>query len=265
MELFFRKTGQGPNLVILHGLYGSSDNWMGIARKLQNHFTIYLPDARNHGQSPKDSTHDYPSMALDLKNFLDQNKINKTSITGHSMGGKTAMYFAAHYPEYINSLVIADISPLSYKNRDSNNFHEKVISSLQNINLEQIKSREDAYLKLHEQLKNPALGSFLLKNLKQLPDKTWRWSLQLNALKTNLSQILDGINDSLKDPYATISGFPVLFIKGEKSPYITDRDVEAIYKLFPGAEIKTIQGASHWLHAEYPDDFASILKKFILE
>ena len=112
MKLFFRKYGNGPPLVILHGLYGSSDNWVTIAKILSDSFTVYLPDQRNHGQSPHSDIHDYDSMRDDLLEFVRDQSINKFFLAGHSMGGKTAIAFALKWPEMLNGLLIADISPL---------------------------------------------------------------------------------------------------------------------------------------------------------
>ena len=116
MKLFYRKFGDGPPLIILHGLYGSSDNWVSIAKKLGDSFTVYLPDQRNHGQSPHSDIHDYDSMRDDLFELVTELRLKKFFLAGHSMGGKTAMAFAVKWPEMINGLLIADISPFTNEN-----------------------------------------------------------------------------------------------------------------------------------------------------
>src|SRR6056297_2160607 len=115
MKLFHRKYGEtGTPLIILHGLYGASDNWISIARELAENFEVYIPDQRNHGDSPHDDRHDYECMRDDLKQFMDEQQIDKAILLGHSMGGKTAMYFATAYPDRVESLVVLDIAPVSY-------------------------------------------------------------------------------------------------------------------------------------------------------
>ncbi|MCE1200111.1 MAG: alpha/beta fold hydrolase, partial [Marinilabiliales bacterium] len=112
MILHYRKYGEGnPNLVILHGLYGASDNWISIARKLENHYTIWLPDLRNHGSSPHLPTHTYRDLVQDVADFFQQHELNEVILLGHSMGGKVAMLLASEYPEYIRHLVVVDIAP----------------------------------------------------------------------------------------------------------------------------------------------------------
>ena len=99
VTLNFRKSGQGAPLIILHGLYGSSDNWISIARKLEERFTIFIPDLRNHGHSPHTTTHTYQDMADDLLQFFNDHQIKRATVLGHSMGGKLAMMFAAEFPK----------------------------------------------------------------------------------------------------------------------------------------------------------------------
>src|SRR5674536_156004 len=110
MKLFYRKYGNGPPLIILHGLYGSSDNWITIAKSLSDSFTVYLPDQRNHGRSPHSPIHDYDSMRDDLFELANDLKLKKFFLAGHSMGGKTAISFAIKWPEMLDGLFIADIS-----------------------------------------------------------------------------------------------------------------------------------------------------------
>src|SRR5512133_2376601 len=115
MKLFCRKYGNGPPLIILHGLFGSSDNWVTIAKNLSDSFTVYLPDQRNHGQSPHSDVHDYDSMRDDLFELVNDLSLKKFFLAGHSMGGKTAISFALKWPEMLNGLLIADISPFVNK------------------------------------------------------------------------------------------------------------------------------------------------------
>src|SRR6056297_828170 len=118
MELNYRKFGEGPALIILHGLYGASDNWVSIARELAANFEVFIPDQRNHGDSPHTEEHNYEFLREDLYSFMEKHSIKKATLLGHSMGGKAAMFFATQYPEKIENLIVVDISPRSYVDKD---------------------------------------------------------------------------------------------------------------------------------------------------
>ena len=119
-KLFYRQLGEGPPLFILHGLYGSSDNWISIARQIANQFTVYLPDARNHGQSPHETTQSFDDMASDLAELMNDLQIYQANIAGHSMGGKTAINFTALFPERVKKLMVIDISTQTYQATQAN-------------------------------------------------------------------------------------------------------------------------------------------------
>jgi len=123
MKLFCRKYGNGPPLIILHGLFGSSDNWVTIARGMSDRFTVFLPDQRNHGSSPRSNVHDYESLSNDLKELADDLRLDKYFLAGHSMGGKTAVSFACKWPERLSGLLVADISPFANEGPDSEMAH----------------------------------------------------------------------------------------------------------------------------------------------
>lgn len=267
MELFFRKFGEGPPLIILHGLYGSSDNWVSVGRALSENFEVYLIDQRNHGRSPHSPQHNYHLLKEDLLEFMDHQSIEKAIIIGHSMGGKTAMFFAADYPERVNSLIVVDISPISYKNTDSTQLltHSKIINSMYNVDFNNVKSRDDIDKTLAQSIPVKRVRQFLLKNVQRTKNNQFGWSLNIDAISNELENIMDGLNVNDFENGKEITGFPVLFIKGEKSDYILPQDREAIKKIFPFAEIESIPNAGHWLHAEQPKQFIKTIQDFILE
>ena len=185
--MHFRKSGHGPALVILHGLYGSSDNWISIARKLEERFTIFIPDLRNHGQSPHASTHTYQDMVGDLYLFFKDQSINQATILGHSMGGKLAMMFAAEYPELITDLIIADIAPINY-NSGNKPFktvlqHELILGLMEELNLVAVTSRKEIDYFLAEKLKDSTLRQFILKNIHRNKDGYFEWKINVPVLK----------------------------------------------------------------------------------
>ncbi len=261
MELFYRKKGEaGEPLIILHGLYGSGDNWMSIAQRFSNKYTVYLVDQRNHGRSPHTDEMDYNLLTDDLVHFLDKHKIEKTIIIGHSMGGKTAMWFGFKYPERINRLVIVDIAPKTYEMTAANvKVHRMIISALKSTKPETAISRKEIEERLNSRIPNPQLSRFLLKNIERSNDGIYRWRLNINSIDKNLRNIMDGFS-GLNSPVTV----PALFVKGELSNYISSEDRSTIETLFPNSETITIPKAGHWLHAQQPEIFINIISEFLM-
>lgn len=263
MKLFYRKFGHGCPLVILHGLYGSSDNWVSFAKSLSGHFRIYIPDQRNHGQSPNHNHHSYEDLRDDLSVFIREHSIVKPVLIGHSMGGKTAMYFASGFPELIRALVVIDISPRHYDEDEEDNprflKHRDILKILADLPVEKFKSRDDADKALLKHIRIERIRHFLLKNLTRDEKGQFIWKLNLPALISNLNNIMAGFEkkNSLPDDC------PVLFVKGELSDYISEKDVHLIKSLYPKAEIKTIDGTGHWVHAEKPDELFNTIYEFL--
>jgi pimeloyl-ACP methyl ester carboxylesterase len=262
MKLFFRKYGIGPPLFILHGLYGSSDNWVTIARNLATSFTVFLPDLRNHGQSPHSEKHDYDSMSQDLFELILELKIQKIFLAGHSMGGKVAVNFAMKWPEKINSLIIIDISPFRSSDPERKFYkeHKGILESILSADSSKIGSRLEAEALLAKTIVSEKTRDFILKNLKRTGEKTFVWKLNVKSLYDNLEKIVDGLPPPGGDS-ETVTGFPVTFIKGENSEYLSTGDINAIQKLFPVAEMITVENAGHWVNAERPDAIIDILLK----
>ena len=254
MKLFYRKFGEGPPLVILHGLYGSSDNWVSIARGISGYYTVYLPDQRNHGQSPWSDINDYDSMSIDLFEFVSGLGLNKFFLAGHSMGGKTAVNFAIKWPEMIDGLLIADISPFSNEKNKAVAFkeHHKILTAITATDLLNAVSRMDVDRLLAGEIHSDKVRGFILKNLQRDKENKFFWKLNARALLDNLDRITEGL-PCLSGDYQQITGFPVLFLKGENSDYISDETYHEIIRLFPAAEIRVIRDAGHWLHADNPE------------
>lgn len=264
MKLFFRKTGTGTPLVILHGLYGSSDNWMSIVKLLEKHFEVFIPDQRNHGRSPHSDDFSHSLLTQDLHEFFMQNNIKKAALLGHSMGGKVAMHFARQFPELLSSLVVVDIAPKNYSLSENPEYiaHIVVLEALQKLDLSAIQSREETDKLLSEEIPKDKLRSFLLKNLKRNNEGKFEWALNLDSIQKNFYEIATGFDPDIWDN-TEISGFPVLFIKGGLSNYISTSGIPAIHRIFPGAEIVEIKETGHWLHAEKPEEFAKIIISFL--
>lgn len=267
MELFFREEGEGFPIVIVHGLYGSSDNWLTVAKKLAADFHVYLIDQRNHGRSPHSEEHSYEAMKNDLAEFFDQQKIDRAIVIGHSMGGKTAMCFAADYPERIEKLVVADIAPKDYflLNDESQYYlHNNILRAMLEINFSRIESRKQVEDFLKERIDSTQIVQFLLKNVhRNKENHQYEWRMNAQVLYDNLDEIIKGVNAHWFDDRLPIKNYPVLFLKGANSNYILPDDFASIRRIYPDAEIIQIPDAGHWLHAEQPQLFMDAVWSFI--
>ncbi|MCU0471964.1 MAG: alpha/beta fold hydrolase [Bacteroidales bacterium] len=260
MKLFYRKYGKGPPLVILHGLYGSSDNWVSIARRISGHYTVYLPDQRNHGQSPWSDINDYDSMSMDLFELVSELRLKRFFLAGHSMGGKTAVNFSQKWPEMIEGLLIADISPFSNEKNKTVAFNEHhiILTAITGTDFSKAVSRTEIDRLLEEKIHSEKVRGLILKNLQRDAENKFSWKLNAMALLDNLDKITEGF-PYLSGDYQQITGFPVLFLKGENSEYISIKDYTDIIRLFPAAEIRVIKDAGHWLNADNPDAVSEAL------
>lgn len=239
-------------MIILHGLFGMSDNWMNIAKRIAEKHTVYIPDQRNHGRSPHSPDFNYFVLMDDLKTFIETHISVPVDLIGHSMGGKTAMLLALHYPELLNKMVVVDIAPRSYDRPLFKTFLQQLLS----IDLSGMKSRKEADERLAAKINTPAIRQFLLKNLYRDDDLHFRWRINLNSLYQNIEAILSG-ND-----FSGRYEKELLFIRGGRSDYITETDTDSIRQYFPNALIKTIPGATHWVHADAPDALCAALRSF---
>lgn len=252
MILFCRNYGTQPQtLIVLHGLFGQSDNWTSLARRWSDGFTVITPDQRNHGQSPHSDAFNYDLMAEDLKETVDALGIRSFALLGHSMGGKTAMLFAQKHPQCLKKLIVADIAPRYYAPH-----HTEIIAALKSLNTKNISDRQTADTELAKTIKEPSTRQFLLKNLYRKEYNTFDWRFNLRAIANNIHEVGAALPQS-----------PVyvdtLFLRGERSNYIQNND-EALIKLnFPNSEIQTIPQAGHWLHAEQPLAFSDAVLRFL--
>ena len=252
IKLFTRTYGDKfPPLVILHGLFGQSDNWTSIARSISSEVGVILIDQRNHGQSPHSAEMNYTLMAADVKKTLDAEGIKKIHLLGHSMGGKTAMWFAYYYPEYLESLIIADIAPRYYPPH-----HQSIIEGLKKLDLSAIQSRNEADELLSENIPEFGVRQFLLKNLNRKDDGTFEWRFNLKGIAEEIEEVGKAFEHE-------ISVTKTLFFRGAKSRYINEDDEKMIKKQFPESVIQTIPNAGHWLHAEQPELFLEALKQHL--
>lgn len=265
MKLFYRELGKGEPLFILHGLYGSSDNWLSIAKVLEGYFRVILVDQRNHGQSPHSSSNSFSDLTSDLIELFDDLCIEKAFILGHSMGGKVAMQFAIDYPEKTRSLVVVDIAPWGL-NFDSSigqtvlEEHKQIISGLMSFPINSINSRIKADELLSITITSEKTRQFLLKNLKRERGNSFSWRFNLQAISQNLDKLMGSITPKNRNQKSLTK---TIFIKGSLSNYILKEEEEELKKYFPNSEIVVIENSSHWVQADRPNEFLNVVIKFL--
>jgi pimeloyl-ACP methyl ester carboxylesterase len=254
MKLAYREFGEGQPLIILHGLFGQSDNWNTLAKRFgENDFKVYTLDQRNHGLSQHSDAWDYQLMAEDLKEFIEEHQLQNVILLGHSMGGKTILFFEQMFPQLANKLIIVDISPRAYEPH-----HDSVLKALNAVDFTDINTRKEAEAILGEYISDFGTKQFLLKNIfwKEDETKQMAWRFNLKTITTEYNNI------GVSVPFF-ISDTKTMFIRGEKSDYIKNDDEEDIASRFSNYQLKTIVNSGHWVHAEQPEAFFNCVMDFI--
>ena len=253
MRLNFYSCGEGFPLVILHGLFGSSDNWRAIAKKFEPYHKVFALDLRNHGASPHHADAGYPAMARDVADFFDEQQLREAFVLGHSMGGKVAMQFANDFPERVRRLVVVDIAPRTYPR-----YHDDLFAAMLGLDLGRYRTRGEADRALAPQIPDAILRQFLLKSLGNTEAGGLKWKINLRGLQEGYDEIVGPPGLTQMFPR------PTLFVRGEKSPYIPKDDEPLIReRWYPAASFTTIEGAGHWLHAEKPEEFFQVVREFL--
>ncbi|MDG1384268.1 MAG: alpha/beta fold hydrolase [Flavobacteriaceae bacterium] len=253
MHLHSNIIGEGHPFIILHGFLGMGDNWKTLAKQFSTlGFQVHLVDQRNHGRSFHDSEFNYEVLAEDLQAYCSFHNLEDIVLLGHSMGGKTAMLFAALHPEIVSKLIIADIAPRFYPVH-----HDAILEGLSALDFEAITSRKEAEVQLSKYVQDLGTRQFLLKNIYRVSSEILGLRINLETLKINVSEVGEALPSALNFQKDS------LFLRGDKSEYISVQDETLIKLQFPAAVIKTITNAGHWLHAENPVEFYHNVRVFI--
>jgi esterase len=252
MTLHFRTYGSGEPVIVLHGLFGSLDNWHTISMRLSDRRQVYAVDLRNHGRSPHTPEMSYAAMAEDVRELLDDQQLETASLIGHSIGGKVAMQFGLSYPGRLEKLVVADIAPRAYPPH-----HEYIFRALLRLDPATFKARSEIERALASEIPDLALRQFLLKSLERDESGAFRWRLNLPALHAHYAELCADL------PSDQTCDRPALFLRGSESDYVRPQDEQRIRQLFPSASIQTLPGAGHWLHADVPEGFFRIVQEFL--
>lgn len=252
MKLNYREIGSGQPLIILHGLFGSSDNWQTQAKKFAVYFRVILVDLRNHGHSNWDPDTSYQAMASDIIELIRDLALEKIILVGHSMGGKVAMLTTQLNPKLIDKLIVVDMGIKGYPPH-----HQHILEGIHAVKLDGVSSRSEADKELNKYIQSEGIKQFLLKNLYWKEKGQLAWRMNVAVLEASMDQILEPIPE-------TEVFTPTLFIRGELSNYILDEDISDIENLFPDSQYITISQAGHWVHAEKPDEFVDAVLGFCL-
>ena len=261
MQLFFREKGNPdlPPLILLHGLWGASENWLTVAGHLATQYHVILPDLRNHGLSPHSDIHNYTALAEDLEDFITQlNLPLRPFIAGHSMGGKALMALLLKRPEIARKAAIIDICPKTYSSRPDH-IHEPLITFINRFPLSSYTSREEIHTLIREHLQAEELRQILFKNLRK-GNNSFTWKLNTAAISAHLPELMSWPCQLSGQTYPS----PILFIRGQHSDYITPADLPVIHTYFPAARLTTIPHASHRIHADTPFALAQTLAGFFI-
>lgn len=248
MQLHYQTLGQGQPLVLLHGLFGSADNWGSIAKYFSQHYQVISVDLRNHGRSPHSDSQTLTGMAEDLRQLCDDLGLVHIHLLGHSLGGRVAMKFATQYPERVNKLIVVDMGIRAYADA-----HTHLIDAMLALDLSQIQSRNEADKALSTSISNLMVRQFLLTNLVKVNDRL-QWRINLPALKANYAHFQAAL--------AVHYEKPCLFIRGEESDYVRDQDILEIQLHFPQAEFASLP-TGHWVHAEQPQLFMQTVEEYL--
>ena len=254
MKLAYREFGNGQPLIILHGLFGQSDNWNTLAKRFaEKGFHVFTIDQRNHGLSPHSNEWTYEAMASDLNEFIETHDLLHPILLGHSMGGKTVMFFEMMYPNITKKSIVVDIAPKAYKPH-----HDAVLKGLNAVDFTEINTRKDAEAILNEHISDIGTRQFLLKNIYWREDETKQMAWRFNL--TTITENYNNVGVAVLEGKSTAN---ILFIRGQKSDYVLDADFNLIQKQFINSQLKTIDNSGHWVHAEQPDAFYNCVIQFI--
>ncbi len=244
------QAGDGPVVVLLHGLFGAARNFGAIQRALAPRFRVVALDMRNHGDSPHEPDMRYPTQAADVRETLQALGIETAAVVGHSMGGKAAMATALQWPEAVGRLLVSDIAPVVYEHGNS-----AIAAALAAIPLTGALTRREADAALADVVPRTDVRAFLLQNLRFGVNPGWR---------IGLPEIASAVADL--EGWVGIPGTytgPSLFVSGALSDYILPDHRPIIRGWFPAARFVSIKGAGHWVHADNPAGFLSVLDAFL--
>ena len=251
MQLNYKQSGQGQPLIIMHGLFGSLDNWSTLAKQLAIHHEVWLLDMPNHGRSPHTNEFNYPDMAAAVAEFIEQQNISDPVLLGHSMGGKVVMHMAFQDELAYKAAIVVDIAPKAYPVH-----HDNIIKALQAVPVNTLATRSEAETVLRAHIDQQDVILFLMKNLTRAEGGGYRWKMNLDLIAREIEQVGQAM------PEGAVLDLPTCFIRGGDSDYILDEDEADIARRFSNYQLHTVARAGHWVHAQQPAALLQIVQDF---
>lgn len=252
MILHAIQAGEGPPVVLLHGLFGAARNFGMIQRTLATRYRTIALDMRNHGESPHAADMAYPTQAEDVRDTLRSLGVETAAVIGHSMGGKAAMALALRWPQQVGRLLVADIAPVIYQHDNT-----MIAQAMRAIPLTATLTRQQADAGLADTVPRADIRAFLLQNLRLGASPHWRIGLEeIAAAIPDLEGWVD-----LPSVYSGMS----LFVTGGNSDYVLPEHRPTIRRLFPAARFIAVKNAGHWVHADNPAGFLSVAEAFLYD
>jgi pimeloyl-ACP methyl ester carboxylesterase len=253
LDLTCESVGSGAPLVVLHGLFGSSGNWRGIARELAATHSVHSVDLRNHGASPWADSMDYVEMADDVRELIERLDLGRPVVMGHSMGGKTAMALALRHPERVARLIVVDIAPVCYADTLT-----PFVEAMRSADVVAAASRAEVQRRLQQAVPDHGVVPFLMQNLVTRNDH-FDWRLNLLGISAAMPRLC-GFPSALSG--LRFSG-PVTVFAGERSDYVAQRDGASFRPMFTDVGVEVIDNAGHWVHADQPKAFVAAVQRVL--
>ena len=252
--LHARTSGQGPDVILLHGLFGQGSNLGSVSRALASDFRVHCLDLPDHGRSPWRAEASLPTYAQAVREWMDQHQLPAAHVLGHSLGGKVAMELAVTQPERVRKLVVADMAPVTYTEH-----HQQILEALQQVVRHQCETRAAAEALLSKVIDDPGVVGYLLMSLERdAGHEVYQWRFNLAGLADAYGRLREAPSEA--GPFLG----PTLFLKGSESAYIQAAHESEIQRRFPGSQLVTVEDAGHWLHVDQPDQFNSAVRAFLL-
>lgn len=254
MSLHHAVVGDGDECVVfIHGLFGQGKNFTSVAATIADVATSWLLDQPNHGKSPWTVDFSLDEQVDLVAAWMRETLPSPATVVGHSLGGKVGMRLALRHPELVARLMVVDTSPT--RNQATSQFAQ-LVAAMRNLDLQAVTSRSDADRRLTELIPDPGVRGFLLQNLRR-HSGNWSWNANLDLLGDNLHVVA-----GWPELHASWEG-PTWWIAGGKSDYVQPGDMAVMQQLFPRVVKVTLKRAGHWVHADEPQAFTEILRKFL--
>ena len=263
-EVAYRRGGQGPVLLLLHGIAGSSGTWLAAMRLLQDDYTVLAPDFLGHGESAKPlGDYSLGNHASGIRDFLHVLDIERVTVVGQSFGGGVALQFAYQFPELCERLVLVDAGGLG----------REVSLLLRLITLPAAEYVMPVLFPGFARGWGDSVVKFLgdrgIRNARAI--EMWRAYRSLTeyenrqAFGRTMRAVIDpgGQSVSAISRLYLAAHLPTLIVWGEQDRIIPVAHAYQAHEAIPNSRLEIMAGVGHFPHAEEPIHFVEILRDFL--